>query len=122
MRSQTLKQTLNPEWEETYVVYTDRADGADDELKIQVFDADIPFGKDDMNSITPDPLIGTASIKVSKLIEEGKSGFTAWSLNLEPPATPTTFQDIENANNPYWVPVPRQAMVNPKSQALDPRH
>jgi hypothetical protein len=59
--------------------------------------------------MTPDPLVGRAFLPIKELA--GAAGWRTLDLELQAPAEPCTLQDEENKNNPYWLPLPRQVMV-----------
>ncbi len=61
--------------------------------------------------MTPDPLIGRAFLPIKELAAKATSGWQAFNLDLQAPSEPCTLQDEENKNNPYWVPLPREVMV-----------
>lgn len=105
--TKTVKNTLSPTFDEQLVMYTGAVD--EDSLRLMLYDKDLLLGKEDLESLTPDPLVGVAEIPLAQLVAE--EGWVSLDVQLEQPDEPTTRADIENANNPYWLKVPRGAMI-----------
>jgi len=105
--TKTIKNTLSPTFDEQLVMYTGAVD--EDSLRLMLYDKDLLLGKEDLQGLTPDPLVGVAEIPLAQLVAE--QGWVSLEVQLEQPDEPTTRADIENANNPYWLKVPRGAMI-----------
>eukprot|EP00960_Hanusia_phi_P034420 751054-Hanusia_phi.AAC.1 len=80
-----------------------------DELQVQLFDADLLMGNEDLDYLTPDPLIGSALIPLKEIASSKE--WQTLTLDLVPPATPTTAADEDNRFNPYWARLPREVNV-----------
>ena len=105
----TVKNNLTPEWDEQLVMYT--GDMASDTLQLMVYDADLLMGKEELDYLTPDPLVGLADIPLADIAAKSESGWLSMEVPLVQPPEPKTRADVDNSNNPYWLRIPREAMV-----------
>lgn len=105
--SKTVKNTLKPEFDETVVMYVGPTDT--DRLEIQLYDADILMGNDDLRQWTPDPLVGLAEIPMKELASV--EGWQELEVNLKQPPEPMTSADDQNRNNPFWAKIPREFLI-----------
>ena len=107
-KSATVKESLKPVWNETKVMYAGEV--SRDEIVLQVFDADLLLGNQELYAYTPDPLVGVGRLRVAELALAPRT-WQELDVQLEPPAEATTAGDEENADNPYWAKIPREALV-----------
>jgi len=102
-----VKNTLSPQFDEMVVMYA----GAVEEgvVRFSIYDADLLMGNEELDYLTPDPLVGITEIPLADIAAEG--GWRSLDVTLKQPPEPKTREDVENSNNPYWLKIPREAYV-----------
>jgi hypothetical protein len=102
-----VKNTLSPEFDEMLVMYAGAVE--EDTVRFSIYDADLLMGNEELDYLTPDPLVGIAEIPLADIA--ASDGWTSLTVKMVQPPEPKTREDVENSDNPYWLKIPREAMV-----------
>jgi hypothetical protein len=99
--------TLSPNFDTQFVMYAGGVE--EDSIRLMLYDADLLMGNPELKYLTPDPLVGIAELPLADIA--AKKGWVSLDVALEQPDEAKTRADVENAANPYWLKIPREAYV-----------
>jgi hypothetical protein len=99
--------TLSPKFDTQFVMYAGGVE--EDSIRLMLYDADLLMGNPELKYLTPDPLVGIAELPLADIA--ATKGWVSLDVALQQPDEAQTRADVENAANPYWLKIPREAYV-----------